>query len=54
MFTSFEHLMNFKGRKVKVFTSSYSNQECFEDTGILTNLVIGLGDNDIIRIEVID
>lgn len=22
MFTSFEHLMNFKGRKVKVFTST--------------------------------
>ncbi len=69
MFTSFEHLMHFKGRKVKIFTSSYSNQECFEDTGIITNLVTSLGDNGvfieldektmislryIIRIEVLD
>ena len=41
----FGGLNNFKGRTVEIYTSSQGQHDLFTETGVLTNILIGQGEN---------
>lgn len=47
MLGGYGQLVKYKGRTFKVTVSSGSSHAVYEETGVLTNLIVGLGENGV-------
>lgn len=46
MIGGYSQLVKYKGMTLKVYVTSSSLHSNYEETGVLTNLIIGMGENE--------